>query len=196
MKTQEKIWDLEYKRNVVKWNKETKTLPNILKNKRVLELGVGNGKTLRAILKQKPQNVVAIDFSAEAIKQCKKIFLNKDILFKKADILDLPFGENEFDIVACYYILNNLNEKERISAVQEIYRVLKEKGLVIFEDFAVGDFRVIKKKNGLYCHHFERKEIEELFKNFSKVKVKKKITKPILHKPELVRRILSGVFEK
>ncbi|MEK6892809.1 MAG: class I SAM-dependent methyltransferase [Nanoarchaeota archaeon] len=200
MKNQEKIWDIEYKRNAVKWHRETKTLPNLLKSKRVLELGVGNGKTLWAILKQKPREIVAIDSSKEAIKQCERIFAGGRVLFKKSNILHLPFGEGEFDIIICYYILNNLTEKERISAIREICRVLKKKGLVIFEDFAAGDFRNIhkkeKKKNGLYRHFFTGKEIAHLFKDFLKIKLKEKTTKPILHKPELVRKILFGVFEK
>ncbi len=200
MKNQEAIWDIEYGRNKVKWNKETKTLPKLLKNKRVLEIGIGNGKTLHAILKQNPEKVIAVDFSAEAIKQCGKIFgKTKNVIFEKMDILDMPF-EEEFDIVVCYYVLNNLTEKERISAVREIYRVLKKKGLVLFEDFAVGDFRRIhkkdKKNNGIACHFFTREELAYLFKNFSKIKLKEKITTPVLHKPKLVRKILSGVFKK
>ena len=51
MKSQEYIWNELYK-NRLSWKKETKGLPNIIKGKDVLELGAGNGKTLRAIIKQ------------------------------------------------------------------------------------------------------------------------------------------------
>lgn len=200
---QKKVWDIEYKQHRIKWHKDTQTLPKILKNKIVLELGLGNGKTLRSILKQKPKETIAIDFSGEAIKHAKKEFT--DTKFIKADITRMPFPKEQFDVVVCYYLLNNLSEKERKRALSEIYRVLKKKGKLIFEDFAVGDFRekeskiisqhTIQKKNGIVCHFFTIKELKTLFKNFSQLKFQEKTSKPIIHK-SLKRKIIFGAITK
>src|SRR4051812_7161786 len=107
---QESVWDGQYRQSQQKWKLTTKTLPNVLKGKAVLELGVGNGKTLNAILRQKPTGVAAMDFSEEAIRQCKRSFAGQDVKFVKANVTDLPYADNEFDVIVCYYVLNNLLE--------------------------------------------------------------------------------------
>ena len=205
MKSQESIWNEEYKNTKNKWRKETINFPKIKKNSRVLELGVGNGKTLKSILRQKPKEITAIDFSQEAINQ---IISNKNfqkVKFIKSNIKKLPFKEKTLDIIVCYYILNNLLEEDRKKAVNEIHRVLKPKGELIFQDFAIKDFRqkgkIIEKnttqnKVGLICHFFTKPEIKKLFKQFSKVKLEIKTTKPIIHKPKLKRKIISGIITK
>lgn len=208
MKSQENIWNEEYKNNKNKWRKETINFPKIKKNSRVLELGVGNGKTLKSILMQKPKEITAIDFSQEAINQ---IISNKNfqkVNFLKSNIKKLPFKEKTFDIIVCYYVLNNLLKKERIQAVNEMFRILNQQGQILFQDFSVDDFRQREKlnkileknttqnKSGLICHFFTKTELKILFKNFSKINITLKISKPIIHKPNLKRKIISGIIIK
>lgn len=201
---QEDVWNLEYSKG--EWRKETRTLPKLLEGKKVLELGVGNGKTLIAIYRQKPKEVYAVDFSDKAIEICGEKFAHDNIKFEKMDIRRLDFEDNSFDVVVCYYVLNNLLESERIKAVEEIHRVLKREGIVLFEDFAVGDFRfksgsnmiadnTLIKANGLICHFFEDNEIKELFRDFSRVKMEVKESKPLRGK-DYTRRLISAVVRK
>ena len=205
MKSQKQAWNKEYKLGK-KWNKETLALPRILKNKTVLEIGVGNGKTLQAIIRQKPKRVVALDISREAIDICKKSFPNS-INFIEGDITTIKFKE-KFDIVVCYYALNNLLEKARKKAISNVYNLTKEGGKILFEDFSVGDFRqekekakiiepnTLEKKNGIICHFFTKEELKDLFRQFTKVKLELKESHPIKNKPNLKRRIISGIIEK
>jgi ubiquinone/menaquinone biosynthesis C-methylase UbiE len=201
---QEQIWDEEYEK--MEWRKETRTLPKLLQGKKVLELGVGNGKTLIAIHRQNPKELFAIDFSEKAIEICRDKFHLDDIKFRVMDICDLDFEDNSFDAVVCYYVLNNLTESERKLAVKEIYRILKAGGIVLFEDFSVGDFRFKKgsnliaentliKASGLTCHFFTDKEIKELFKDFSKVKLKVIETKPLRGK-DYTRKLINAIIRK
>jgi len=201
---QEEVWDIEYSRS--EWRKETRTLPKMLSGKKVLEIGVGNGKTLIAIHRQNPKELFAIDFSEKAIEICREKFAHDDIKFEKMSVLDLKFDDESFDAVVCYYVLNNLSDGERKKAVGEIYRVLKDEGIVLFEDFAVGDFRFKKnsrmiaentliKANGITCHFFEDKEIKELFGEFSKVKLQVTETKP-LRGMDYTRKLISAVVRK
>jgi ubiquinone/menaquinone biosynthesis C-methylase UbiE len=198
------LWDKIYAKH--EWRKETRTLPKLLKDKKVLEIGVGNGKTLISILRQKPKSVNAIDFSEKAIEICKDKFAHDDVNFEKMDVLDLKFDTESFEAVVCYYVLNNLTKQERIKAVFEIYRVLKDEGVVLFEDFAVGDFRFKKgsnmiaentlvKADKLTCHFFDDKEIKELFKEFAKVKMHIIETKP-LRGMDYTRKLISAVVRK
>jgi len=208
MKNQESTWDIEYLKNPHKWHKETINLPKFIENKKVLEIGAGNGKTLQIIMRQNPKEVVAMDFSSEALNKCKEIFHEKNINFVKANITNLPFENEEFDIVVCYYVLNNLLEKEREKAVKEMNRVIKTRGKLLFEDLAVGDFRetnkkqkliedhTIKNKKGIICHFFGTGEIKKLFRLFSTKKLAQRTFNPIFNKPKLKRKIISGIFVK
>ena len=57
--------------------------------------------------------------------------LYSPIVDVKADILDLPFGDEEFDIVFCNHVLEHI-ENDRM-AMSELYRVLKKGGFGIFQ---------------------------------------------------------------
>lgn len=208
MLDQKSLWDKEYEENKGKWRKETVSLPSLLKDKRVLELGVGNAKTLKAILRQKPKEVVAVDFSTNAITEAEKAISAKNVTFFLDTITSLPFQAGAFDVIVCYYVLNNLIERERKEAIKEMKRVLAPKGKILFEDFAVGDFRETEKKNknveehttenkkGLICHFFSENEVASLFKDFSRIRTLEKVSTPVIHKKNLQRRILSAEVSK
>jgi len=49
----------------------------------------------------------------------------------KADICDLPFEDNTFDVVFCNHVLEHITDDTK--AMQELYRVLKPGGMGIFQ---------------------------------------------------------------
>lgn len=49
----------------------------------------------------------------------------------KADICDLPFEENSFDVVFCNHVLEHIEDDKK--AMSELFRVLKPGGLGIFQ---------------------------------------------------------------
>ncbi|MEE9407569.1 MAG: methyltransferase domain-containing protein [Polaribacter sp.] len=57
--------------------------------------------------------------------------LESPIADVKADICDLPFKENEFDVVFCNHVLEHITDDTK--AMQELYRVLKPGGFGIFQ---------------------------------------------------------------
>ncbi len=57
--------------------------------------------------------------------------LYSPIVDVKADICDLPFEDNSFDIIFCNHVLEHIEDDEK--AMQELYRVLKPKGFGIFQ---------------------------------------------------------------
>ena len=57
--------------------------------------------------------------------------LESPIADVKADICDLPFKENEFDIIFCNHVLEHISDDKK--AMQELYRVLKPGGFGVFQ---------------------------------------------------------------
>ncbi len=57
--------------------------------------------------------------------------LESPIADVKADICDLPFENNSFDIVFCNHVLEHIPNDTK--AMQELYRVLKPNGMGIFQ---------------------------------------------------------------
>ncbi|WP_233861073.1 class I SAM-dependent methyltransferase [Tenacibaculum piscium] len=57
--------------------------------------------------------------------------LESPIADVKADICDLPFKDNEFDVVFCNHVLEHISDDTK--AMQELYRVLKVGGFGIFQ---------------------------------------------------------------
>ncbi len=88
--------------------------------------------------------------------------LNSPLAAIKADITDLPFKDNEFDVVFCNHVLEHVTDDKK--AMQELYRVLKKGGLGIFqipqdlsrettyEDFSITDPKERAKHFGQYDH--------------------------------------------
>ena len=80
----------------------------------------------------------------------------------KADICNLPFEENSFDVVFCNHVLEHITDDKK--AMSELYRVLKPQGLGIFqipqdltlettyEDFSITTPEQRKKHFGQYDH--------------------------------------------
>lgn len=204
MISQEKIWDSLYKKDENKWKLES-PLPKILRGKKVLEIGAGNGKTLKSILSQKPLQVTAIDISSEAIKIIKSKFKSKTLTSLQASVGKIPLENNYFDIVVCFFTLNNLLIKERKIAIKEIFRVIKKGGILIFSDFADGDYRIngkniedntVLKSTGLILHAFTIKEVKSFFKGFKIDSLKIISSRPIRNQPALRRKRVFLIAKK
>jgi SAM-dependent methyltransferase len=57
--------------------------------------------------------------------------LNSPIADIKADICDLPFSENTFDVVFCNHVLEHIEDDKK--AMRELYRVMKPNGMAIVQ---------------------------------------------------------------
>lgn len=68
-------------------------------------------------------------------KQKNLIYITSDlespIADVKADICDLPFKDNEFDIIFCNHVLEHIPDDKK--AMQELFRILKKGGFGIFQ---------------------------------------------------------------
>ncbi|AZI20309.1 class I SAM-dependent methyltransferase [Chryseobacterium taklimakanense] len=123
--------------------------------------------------------------------------LSSPIVDVKANILDLPFADESFDVVFCNHVLEHIEDDAK--AMGELYRVMKKGGWGIFqvpmknmlektyEDFTINDPKERQKHFGQYDHvrwygmdYFDRLrkagfEVEANFysKRFSKEEMKR-----------------------
>src|SRR5690606_33214910 len=57
--------------------------------------------------------------------------LNSPLADVKADICNLPFKDEEFDVIFCNHVLEHIPDDTK--AMQELYRILKKGGMGIFQ---------------------------------------------------------------
>jgi len=92
-----------------------------LKPKKVLEIGIGN-RFVSKYLKERKVNVLTLDIDKK---------LNPDIV---GSVLDVPFPDNSFEVVACYEILEHIQHKNFKKALSEIFRVSKSYAILSLPD--------------------------------------------------------------
>jgi ubiquinone/menaquinone biosynthesis C-methylase UbiE len=65
--------------------------------------------------------------------ETKKIWIILQLIYSpladvKADICDLPFEDNQYDVILCNHVLEHIPDDTK--AMQELYRVLKPGGIL------------------------------------------------------------------
>lgn len=127
-------WDRFYQAHREPWRGERAVEPlrPWLGDRRVLELGCGNGKALRP-LRAAGFDVVGLDISWHALRR-----LGTGVL---ADAACLPFHDGSFGGVLDVHCSGHLNGPGRAAALAEVWRVLDSAGHVVVERLGVGDLR-------------------------------------------------------
>ena len=104
---------------------------------KILDLCSGTGD-ISGLIKEKYKDVevIGLDISEKMTEIAKKRY--PDIKFIIGDASSMPFCDNEFDYVISAFGFRNIEDKE--AAINEIKRVLKEKGKFIHLDFGKSVF--------------------------------------------------------
>ena len=98
---------------------------------KILDLGCGNGRLLNA-LKDKEVQYVGVDNSEKLLSEAQKNYPEYKDKFWKADALNLPFAENEFDMIYSIAVLQHIPSKEyRMKFLKECLRTLKKDGKLV-----------------------------------------------------------------
>lgn len=103
---------------------------------KILEIGSNTGFTSMEIAKAKDCYVYGIDVNAQAVSKAKEIlqkepaFIQQRVSFQVGDAAQLPFEDNQFDLVITGGANTFIPEKDRGQALHEYQRVLKPYGLL------------------------------------------------------------------
>lgn len=107
---------------------------------RVLDIGSGIGGTSRCLAKEFGCRVTGIDLTEEycqlASMLTEKVGLDGLIDYHQGDATNLPFADNEFDVVWTEHVAMNIPDKRRFYG--EMYRVLRPGGTLAIYDVLAG----------------------------------------------------------
>lgn len=99
-----------------------------LKGKKVLMLGCGTGEESKLLKEFGAKDIVGIDLSKVSIKLAKETY--PEYNFVVGDMHNLPFEDNSFDFIYSSLVIHYSDKPEKV--YQEIYRILKDDGYLLF----------------------------------------------------------------
>jgi ubiquinone/menaquinone biosynthesis C-methylase UbiE len=134
-----------------------------LQEKRILEIGCGQGQWLRQFIKWGacPEHVTGIDILQDRVTQARQLSPPAMQIYC-GNATRLPFNAAGFDLVVQFTVFSSILDvtvKEMVA--HEMLRVLKEKGLILWYDFLLNnpsnpDVRGIRKREIVHlfpdCH--------------------------------------------
>lgn len=162
-------------------------------NSEILDLGCGFGKISFELYEKGYKNVYGIDINKSGIEFAKRKFSelgmkNLEHHFKIANAQRIPFENSTFDCVITQAFWTTIMPKERPIIMKEIFRSLKNDGVLyiaafgqtwrlplykkryeegIKKGYEKGTFDAIDKKTGevkYLAHHYTKEELENLLK--------------------------------
>jgi len=119
--------------NPCKFQVELKQLIDALhrENSKIIEVGCYTGIT-SLIIDDRFEKTL-LDLNKPALNLSEELFLhlNKKGTFVAGDMFRMPFPDNSFDIVFNSGVLEHFNYEERVAAIKEYGRILKQDGAMI-----------------------------------------------------------------
>lgn len=125
------IWGWETPAGKIRWQRRVNMLTDgITPDMNVLEIGCGSGYFSKELLKTKAK-ITSIDISPDLLEIAKKNYQAENIFFLIENAYSMSFADSQFDYVVGSSVLHHLEIQK---AFQEIYRVLKPGGKILFTE--------------------------------------------------------------
>jgi ubiquinone/menaquinone biosynthesis C-methylase UbiE len=165
------------------------------KSLKILDAGCGTGRNLIFIQENlSGSDITGFDSSRHALSLVPSGFHGKKIVFDM-NTGALPFKDNEFDLTVSSMVIEHGTSSEIIHNTEELKRVTKPNGLIVFvvpskKDFRYKTGKEIEKDtfldtpqlDGTLPHHFfDNTEIVKLFKDYR-----------VLYKKEQARKAVTA----
>jgi len=132
-----------------------------LDNKRILEVGCGDGRVLQGLISMgaKSHFVSGVDMLDERINSARCVLPEVDL--RVADARFLPFPPESFDIVVTFTLFSSILQTQFARQVAtEMCRVLKPGGAAVYYDFQYDNPRNPNVRG------IKRAEVEQYFEDF------------------------------
>ncbi len=123
---------------------------DIPKGGKVLDLGCGNGRFYQ-VVENEDVEYFGLDKSENLIIKAKERYPKVD--FKAGDALNIPFPDEEFDVVVSVAVLHHMpTKKTRVKFLKEAKRVLKKGG-----SLRISVWNLLKNDKSIYVSDFWEK---------------------------------------
>lgn len=162
----------------------------ITPNSSILEIGCGNGKNMKYIIKNTNCNMIGVDTCQNFVNMCQE----SNLQVYKNSCSNLQFTESKFDFILCIAVFHHLlTEENQINAMNEILRVMKPNALGIITCWATEqpneeDLKKFKFHEGInivpwkgrqelnkirYYYVFSEKMFRDFFNRFEDIEILK-----------------------
>lgn len=142
----------------------------------ILEVGFGSGLTFLN-LNMMYQKIYGLDLSCD-VEEVAQVFAPLGMLpdLRNGNVLDMPYPDNQFDTVLLISILEHLKPDELDRAFQEIHRVIKPGGQVVYgvpveRPFMVAMFALLGYNIRKYHFSTEKDVAAAAAKHFKQVRI-------------------------
>jgi ubiquinone/menaquinone biosynthesis C-methylase UbiE len=106
-----------------------------IEGKEIMDAGCGSGYSSRLIMGEfRPSRLFAFDLMPEQIELARKN--HPDIEFSIGSMTEIDAEDESFDAAFVFGVLHHIKQRE--TAVKEVFRVLKPKGVLLVEEPRVG----------------------------------------------------------
>lgn len=138
---------------------------DIKQKQNFLEVGCGSGAVSKHVAEKYLLNVTGVDVDPEQIQLAQASIDDiPNVHFLEADATNLPFPDNDFNIVLSFGVMHHISNW--LDALREIKRVLKPQGYFIYADLIFPELmakfgRSFKHRYGITTMHDLNSFIQE-----------------------------------
>ena len=131
---------------------------NKYKPKRIIDIGCGYGRYLKAIKNEYPEiELVGTDISKNQISFARKYLSDESITLQVNDTSKLNFKDNYFDLAYTYSLWAHIPPKNFECAFNEVKRISKKGYFLEFDRSHKNKSALKIKSNHVFQHDFEKK---------------------------------------
>nr|WP_319540538.1 class I SAM-dependent methyltransferase [uncultured Methanospirillum sp.] len=202
--SQQYAWDRRYSEKGRQWGNAPTEFSHTSSCGTILELGVGDGKNLR-VRGNRDAFFIGLDFSPAALCICRSDPQLAGVHLLLGDACYIPLRSSSVDLVYAHHILGHLSSLLQPLLIEEVFRVLKPRGMLALTVFASGDMREGKgeeveastyiRGDGIITRYFTPEEISHLGRFIVHTINREEWPFPVRGK-KYVRAVLTALLEK